>query len=51
MADNIVIGKSLRVNGSKPLDYLYGPYESTEALKRNIPTVLRYKGLTGAVID
>ncbi len=51
MVDNIVIGKSLRVNGSKPLDYLYGPYESTEALKRNIPTVLRYKGLTGAVID
>lgn len=48
--DAIVVGKSLRVNGAKPLDYLNGPYASVEAALTAIPSALRFIGMTVTII-
>lgn len=46
----IVVGKPLRVNGAKPLDYLSGPYDSVQAALTAIPSALRYVGMTVTIM-
>ena len=46
----IVVGKPLRVNGAKPLDYLSGPYNSVQAALTAIPSALRFIGMTVTII-
>lgn len=46
----IVIGKPLRVNGAKPVDYLSGPYATVAAALAAIPAALRYVGMTVTII-
>lgn len=46
----IVIGKPLRVNGAKPIDYLSGPYATVAAALAAIPTALRYVGMTVNIV-
>lgn len=48
--DNTALPYPLRVNGAKPLDYMYGPYESLTVAKTFIKPVLRYPGMTIGVI-
>lgn len=50
MANEIVVGKPLRVNGAKPLDYLSGPYATVAAALAAIPAALRYVGMTVTII-
>lgn len=50
MAKTIVVGNPIRVNGAKPLDALYGPYNNiTEALAA-IPSSLRFIGRTVCIV-
>ena len=49
-SEAIVIGKPLRVNGAKPIDYLSGPYASVAAAVAAIPAALRYIGMTVTIV-
>lgn len=49
-SEAIVIGKPLRVNGAKPIDYLSGPYASVQAALAAVPSALRYIGMTVIVV-
>jgi hypothetical protein len=50
MANTVTIQNPIRVNKAKPVDYMYGPYESLAAAKSFIVAGARYPGMTIGVI-
>lgn len=50
MANTVTIQNPIRVNKAKPVDYMYGPYESLAAAKSFIVAGARYPGMTIGVV-